>query len=132
MPQLVRWGPVDSMPAGIFVDNENEQVFIEWESLKPELERMLLPQIRRFPVDSEVRTLDMDGRKDWLARVFGPTGELLGALWFGPDPDGAWKYDGLVRVGEPSQHSTREVNVWQTFQRYSDGSYRLIEARVVK
>lgn len=39
-----------------------------------------------------------------------------------------WKPDGLVRLG--FTHDDLNWDVWQVFQRYSDGSYRIVKSFV--
>jgi hypothetical protein len=124
-PQVVSWGPKDGKPAGI--STEPGGFFMPWEELKLEIELKLLNQLgRHIPPNCRVVLDDFRGRKDWLARIVGPDAKFLGDIWFGPDPDKQWAFDGLVRVGEAGNDDVAVV--WQTFQRYSDGTYRRIKA----
>jgi hypothetical protein len=129
--QLVRWGPVDQKPAGILVEDSQAQVFVPWSALKLEVESRLLPQVRRVPSGATVEVRDLGDRKDWVVRIVDPTGKDIGAVWFGPNPEAKWQWDGLVRLGEPEEHNPERKLIWQIFQRYSDGSYRRIEAFVI-
>jgi hypothetical protein len=127
-PQLVRWGPLDDEPPGIKIISANAP-FVPFEmALKNEVERKLLPQLGRLiPAGCTVVLADFHERENWRVFITSPEGQCLGRVWFGPDPQKAWFADGLVRVGDaPTDYIGI---VWQIFQRYSDGSYRLIEAK---
>ena len=126
-PQKVRWGPVDDRPAGILIDGP-ERVFVPWSSLKDEIEHKLLNQLgRHLPAHSRAVLCDFRDRKDWRVRVENAQGNRIADVWFGPDPDTKWAFDGLVRVGVAKTDHVSEV--WQVFQRYSDGSYRRLVAK---
>jgi len=123
--QKVRWGPLGSQPPGITIDGE-EKVFIRWEVLKVEIERELFSQLAGvIPAACSAELGELADRPNWLVHVVKPDGERIGRVWFGPDPFKKWMWDGLVRVGGISRGT---AVVWQIFQRYSDGSYRLVEA----
>ena len=130
-PQRVRWGPVDQKSAGITVESSQSQEFIDWPELKGEIEMMVLPQVRVVPAGSTVEVADLGDRKNWVVEIRTPDGKVVGHLWLGPDPDNKWKWDGLVRLGESDPDNTIGSPVWQSFQRYSDGSYRRLEAKVI-
>ena len=130
-PELVRWGPVDGKPPGIALEGDRQQTFLPWRRLKPEVEKMLLPQVRRVPIDSSVAVHDLGKRKAWIVNVLGPDSREVGSLWFGTDPDANWRWDGLVRLGDSQRRFAAESVVWQIFQRYSDGSYRRVHAAVI-
>lgn len=129
LPQLVRWGPVDQKEPGITVEDESGRMFIPWERLKIEVEVMLLPQLRPVPTGSTAELRDLRERKDWLVRLISPEGKEIADLWLGVDADNKWAWDGLVRIGASRREKAQTV-VWQIFQRYSDGSYRRIEALI--
>lgn len=121
--QQVRWGPVDGEKAGIrIVDGD----FIQWEKLVEELKVKLLPQVEALNdyKNYTLITMDFKGKKDWLVRVMNKDNKEIGGMWFGPNPEiqGA-PYDGLIRIGK----SFKPAIIWNTFQRYSDGSYRRIK-----
>ncbi|MES2215858.1 MAG: hypothetical protein V4481_01000 [Patescibacteria group bacterium] len=123
-PQTVRWGPSDALPAGIWI-NSKDGDFIRWSELQPELEQKLLNQVgQRIPVESRLIVKDFNGRKDWIMRILNSAGEEIGSVWLGNNPENGWKFDGLIRVGEST--SPKKWEVWQTFQRFSDGSYRRV------
>jgi hypothetical protein len=123
-PQLVRWDPSDGLPAGIWINDRNG-LFVLWPYLRSEIEQRLLNQLgRRLPHACTAVVRDHFGRKDWTVRILGPAGDELGHIWFGGDPENQWRFDGLVRVGRPLTDQVAEV--WQTFQRCSDGSYRRV------
>ena len=130
--QLVRWGPVDHMPPGICIGDCKGGTFVPWIDLKIEVEDMLLPQVRRVPIGSTVQLRDLGDRKNWIVRIINPKGLHIGEIWFGPDADSKWKWDGLVRVGGFRVEGPDHRLVWQVFQRYSDGSYRRVEAHVIE
>ena len=117
-PQQARWGPVDGLAAGACLNSCDN--FIEWQLLKVEIERKLLPQVGKVPLGSTVRLNDIAGKQDWAIEVVGPSGNSVGNVWVGPDPFNNWAFDGLIRVGFPGP----PAEVWDSFQRYSDGSYR--------
>jgi transcriptional regulator with XRE-family HTH domain len=119
--QKVRWGPVDGRPAGILIVSPFE-AFIPWTELKREGELKLINQLGRLvPPGCNVALKEFKGRKDWLVRILSPETKPIGDVWFGPDPEKVWTFDGMVRVGS--------ADVWQVFQRFSDGSYRRIKAK---
>jgi hypothetical protein len=60
-------------------------------------------------------------------KVLNPEGTELAHVWLGSNGDKSWKWDGMVRIGEPDKPEGERV--WQTFQRYSDGSYRRISVK---
>jgi len=118
-PQQVRWGPVDGLDAGICLNVcEN---FVNWADLKSEIELKVFPQVGQIPVGSIARVNDSGGKSNWIVEVVDPGGYVLGNIWFGPNPLNGWAYDGLIRIGVP----TSPLIVWATFERFSDGSYRL-------
>lgn len=124
VPQIVRWGPSDGLPAGIWINSKNGQ-FIPWKELVLELKSGLLNQLgRHISLDCDLTVRDLFGRKDWIVRIVNKEGEDVGSLWFGGDRMKDWAFDGKVRAGEA--HSTDVAEVWQTFERYSDGTYRRV------
>jgi hypothetical protein len=125
--QQVRWGRPDDRPAGIIVlSAEGAEVeFIPWAALKRELETRLLPQLFADPHGFTLKTADYHGKSDWLVQVVSPSGEPYCDVWFGPDPESGYAFDGLVRVGDPE---AEETPVWQVYQRFSDGTYRRLAA----
>lgn len=126
-PQQVRWGPVDGLQPGITLDGMNRE-FIAWEQLRIEIQTRLLNQLgRSLPVGCSVTLGDFHGRQNWLVQVINPDGRVLAHVWLGPDPDSGWRFDGRVRIGLALDDHHAEV--WQIFERFSDGSYRRLEAR---
>ena len=120
--QPVRWGPVDGLNAGICLVSCQSGKFIAWVDLKSEIETRLFPQVGEIPGGSTANLNDAGGRENWIVEIVTPTGNIIGNVWFGPDPLNGWAYDGLVRVGDPN---TNPVDVWDVFERYSNGSYYL-------
>lgn len=120
--QLIRWGPNDDRPAGILINSRNGS-FIPWNELKQEIEERLLNQVGKYiPVGCSVVLKDLYGRKDWIVRIISSSGKEVAGIWFGSDPNNDWSYDGSVRIGKPIRDGVAKV--WQTFQRFSDGTYR--------
>jgi hypothetical protein len=119
-PQLTRWGPADGLPAGITV-NGRDNGLIPWSQLELEIKTRVLPQVKELDERwKDVRTAELRGKKDWIIEIVDREGNVIAHVWFGPDPLKSWAYDGLVRVGKPEVPS----EVWQVYQRFSDGSYR--------
>ncbi len=126
--QQVRWGPVDGLEPGITIDAIDRH-FIPWDRLRLEIETRLLNQLgRSLPAGCSVALQEFHGRPNWLVRVIDSNGATLADLWFGPDPDHGWRFDGRVRVGLALDEHHAEV--WQVFERFTDGSYRRVDARV--
>jgi hypothetical protein len=123
--QTVLWGPSmqPKRVAGICINDCADFVF--WNQLKEEIRQEVLPRISDIPGGSTLQLGAWQGNEDWIVRVVSPDGREIAHIWFGPDPsDVNWRtFDGLVRVGYPSV----PVDVWCTFQRYSDGSYRTLK-----
>jgi hypothetical protein len=122
VPQLVRWGPSDTLPAGIRVmaKDSSEVDFVEWPKLSREIEQNLMPQLFANPKGFKFALHDHNGKRDWLVQVRDVRGEWYCDVWFGNAPEHGWRFDGLIRVGDPNDSTP----VWQTYQRYSDGTYR--------
>lgn len=127
-PQRVRWGPPDGRAPGIVVDDLVDHGFVPWPELQVEIERNLLPQVRAVPMGASAELGDLGDRKNWLIRIM-VDGREIGNIWFGSDPDNKWKWDGLIRLGDAHTSPPGQSPVWQTFERYSDGSYRRVEAK---
>jgi len=120
-PQQVRWGPNDGLPTGISIIGPQPD-FIAWRELRSEIESQLLSQLgRHIPTGCSVAVRDYFGRENWTVRIL-RRGRELGHIWFGGNPEDNWNFDGLVRAGEAAGGGTSKV--WDTFQRYSDGTYR--------
>lgn len=120
-PQQVRWGPVDGKEAGVIVEGK----FISWHKLEKEIMIKLLPQVEALNKYQTYKVIvkEHEGKKDWLVRITNSNGKEIGRIWFGPNPElPGTPYDGLVRVGK----SFKPAVIWNTFQRYSDNSYRRI------
>jgi hypothetical protein len=124
--QKVRWEPTNSLPAGVIIYNEVEQhqSFIAWDALRVELESKLLPQLFAAVSTYRFAVMDYHDKKDWTVKTLDANGNGYCWLWLGVNPDSEWKWDGLVRVGGNSP-----PYVWQTYERYSDGSYRRIQSK---
>lgn len=127
VPQKVRWGPSDARPAGILTWTEagDPEHFVSWITLQKELDRQLLPQLFADPEGFRFETRDQHDKAHWLVQVIDDRGEWFCDVWFGNDPDDGWGFDGLVRLGDPVE----APHAWQTYQRYSDGTYRRLPSR---
>lgn len=118
-PQEVDWVPYDEITGtGLRILGSDE--FIPWQDLKEDLEQNVLTQVRNIPPGSTLELADLGEQQNWIIQVIGPSGEVVAHVWIGNDPLDGWDFDGLIRVG--SHMPPNEV--WATFQRYSDGSYR--------
>ncbi|MGH8626550.1 MAG: toll/interleukin-1 receptor domain-containing protein [Gammaproteobacteria bacterium] len=125
-PQRTRWGPNDALPAGILI-NEGREPFVPWDHLHLEISDRLFNQLgQRIPTGCKAVLRDFYGRKDWTVVIMSEDGQELGYVWFGSNPSNGWVYDGLVRVGSAIEGGATEV--WQTFERFSDGSYRRVRS----
>jgi len=117
VPELVRWGPLDGRKAGICIDGCKK--FIPWPEFREEINQRLLPQVGKVRANSKAVLQDYAGRRDWIVRVISATDKEIVHIWFGGDPENNWSHDGLIRIGTPNP-----LEVFGTYQRYSDGSYR--------
>ncbi len=127
--QKVRWKSEDEEGnPGLVVESDEGVDFISWSELSLELERELLIQLGRVLGEKKykVETGEFKGRKNWLVALVDEGGNKVGSVWLGGDPYNNWRWDGLVRVGKALDDQT--ARVWQIFERYSDGSYRRVEA----
>jgi hypothetical protein len=109
----------------VWTDGSNDENFISWTDLQAELQRQLLPQLFANPSGFKFETRDHHGKSQWLVQVFDDRGDWFCDVWFGNDPDNGWSFDGLVRLGDP----VAAPHAWQTYQRYSDGTYRRLPSR---
>jgi hypothetical protein len=120
VPQLVRWSPNRGGVAGIDILTE-PSMFVSWDVLKDQILNALIPQVQNLGVDSSVRLKKFRGRKNWIVAVSDVERKEVANIWFGTNPTNHWAHDGLVRIGPVKKEATGQV--WQTFQRYSDGTY---------
>lgn len=122
--QQVRWNPVDGGEPGIrIIDSE----VIAWPELIQELKTKMLPQVEQLNSHKQYSLVlkDLEEKKNWLVRIIAKDKTEIGGIWFGPNPEKAGApYDGLIRVGK----SFKPPIIWNTFQRYSDNSYRRLES----
>jgi len=121
--QKVRWGPIDRLPAGIRVwgDEKSREQFVPWPDLERELREKLLPQLFADPTPFKLVVQDFYSKKDWVIKILMNDENMFCWLWFGANPANGWQWDGLIRIGLEGPH------VLQTYQRFSDGSYRRIQ-----
>lgn len=116
----VRWAPVDACRPGIkfIAADSGVESLVPWFELQDEIRNKLLTQVDQTP---EVYSLELNtfkGKQNWRIRISDESNRIVGHIWFGPDPENDWKHDGLVRVGSP-----HGKDVWQTFERYTNGTY---------
>ncbi|HEY2382357.1 MAG TPA: helix-turn-helix transcriptional regulator [Terriglobia bacterium] len=117
-----KWAPDVEEETGIII-GLNSSRFIPWKQIQEELIKRLLPNVRMVPIGSTVELGEYNRRKDWIIRVINPDGVEIANIWIGGDPLKGYAYDGLVRIGVPSEDKTVLPTVWQVFQRYSNGTY---------
>lgn len=126
-PQLVHWGVNHGKPAGLLINDTNGE-FVPWPKVKVEVEKSLLRQaIRVVPAQSTIEKRAFRGASDFIVQIVGPLSDDVGSIWFGNNPERDWFWDGFVRIGKTLTDDKHIV--WQTFQRYSDGSYRMLSAQ---
>jgi hypothetical protein len=127
-PQQVRWGPTVGQAAGILTwnaDDGTNEKFIAWAELKKELKVKLTPQLFADKSSLRFELLDHHGKPDWLLQLFDIEGKYCD-VWFGVNPEKGWSFDGLVHFGQADVMP----HIWQTYQRYSDGSYMRLPSLV--
>jgi hypothetical protein len=126
--QKVRWGPTDGHPAGIRASDEsnNTNSFVPWRDLENELRQQLMPQLFAQPSQFTFTLADYNGKSNWLVTLIDESGEKFCDVWFGINLDNGWAFDGMIHLGDPDA----EPRVWQSYQRYSDGTYRRLPSQV--
>ena len=126
--QNIYWGPNQDLKAGVFVD-KIDGIFIPWKTIKTEIEQRVIPQCpRKIAPNAKIAFGSFYGKKDWTVNVETSNGEYIYSIWLKSNPMKGWKPDGLVRLG--FTHDDLNWDVWQVFQRYSDGSYRIVKSFV--
>jgi hypothetical protein len=126
--QKIFWGVNQGLGAGAFIESIHGE-FIPWEQLSVELNERVINQAPRIiPVGSTATLDSFYGKEDWLVNIRNLEGDIVGSVWVGGNPEDGWKQDGLVRTGK-AINDTEHV-VYQTFQRFSDGSYRLVQSNI--
>jgi len=126
--QFVLWGPDYSKPPGIFI-NSIEGQYISWDNLKNEIEKQVIQGCPRLiPIDSKIQVLSFYKKVNHIVRVFNNSADIVGDIWLGRDPENDFVHDGLIRIGKTL--SDTEWIVYQIYQRYSDGTYRLVKTYV--
>ncbi len=126
--QKVFWSINQGSPAGVFINSFKGQ-FIEWSVIKKEIETKVISQCPRIiPVGSTVEVGDFYEKKNWVIWIYDKKGNEIGSVWIGGNPLNKWFLDGMVRIGKTI--SDTEWEVYQVLQRYSDGSYRLVQSYV--
>jgi len=124
--QRVRWGPSDGLPAGIkIIDPDAPDSFLPWAVLSLELHSNLLPQLFRDPRGWRIVRRDFNGKKDWLVQIVNEANDCLCDVWFGECPPN-WIMEGFIKIGTADS----EPYVWQTYERFSDSSYRRRQALI--
>lgn len=112
------WGPDHGRDAGACLDGCSS--FIPWSELRDEIERSVLPMTPNLRTGAAARLASLGGVKDKIIQVTDANGNVLGNIWIGVDPASNWRFDGIVRVGA----NTNPPQVWASFDRLSNGTYR--------
>jgi hypothetical protein len=122
--QKVAWAPDMGNPPGIQI-REPQTALVPWPALKKEVEDRLFGQVEQIPSRSLARVNSLRGRPNKIVEIVDPNGQVIGNIWFGKNPrNNAFNWDGLIRVGVPKEMRNDGIPiVWETFKRYSDGSY---------
>lgn len=98
----------------------DDSLFIPWSSLKTDLEKNIIREVALVPNAATLRlSAGPEGQINWIMQVIDSAGKEVAHVWIGSNPLEHWKFDGLIRVGIPSE----PPQVWATFRRFSDGSY---------
>lgn len=126
--QKIFWSVNQGFKPGIFVNSLNGQ-FIEWDTVKKELETNVITQCPRIiPVGARAELGNFYKKNAWVIEIYDREDNEIGSVWIGGNPLKGWYSDGLVRVGKTVSDTSWEV--FQILQRYSDGSYRLVKSFV--
>ena len=78
-----------------------------------------MPQLFSYTPAFRFEMRDHHGKTDWLVQPVNDQGDRFCNVWFCVNDDG-WAFDGLVHFGD----SDADPYVWQSYQRYPDGTYR--------
>ncbi len=128
-PQKVKWVAGDH--PGLQLQDANGTrggvTFVPWSDLNPQLRANLLPNLFKFSSTYRFEPQAWGDKKNEVIKILDADAKSVGWLWLGGNPDNGWEWDGLVRIG--GDH--RAEKVWQTYQRYSDGSYRRLKSLFV-
>jgi hypothetical protein len=126
--QKTFWSVNQDYKPGVFINGFNGQ-FIEWPQIKKEIEAKIISQCPRIiPVGSGVVLEDFYGKKNWVIWIVDKELNKIGSVWIGGNPYNKCHLDGLIRIGKTFTDTSWEV--WQILQRYSDGSYRIVQSFV--
>lgn len=126
--QKVFWSVNQNFRAGAFI-NSFKGEFLEWAQIKEELETKVITQCPRIiPVGSRVEMADFYGKKNWVIWIYDKKDNKIGSVWIGGNPLKKWYLDGFIRIGKT--FSDTQWEVYQVLQRYSDGSYRIVQSLV--
>ncbi len=98
-----------------------DSLFIPWRDLRTDLEKNILREVGRVPNAANLRlAAGPQGQLNWIMQVIDSHGKEVAHIWIGSNPLNRWEFDGLIRIGAP----TEPPDVWETFRRFSDGSYK--------
>jgi hypothetical protein len=127
LPEKVEWGPNNGLEPGISIEPPRLipwwPKFVPWSKLKPELTEKVVQRLARVPQRSDLRLkAGVTGKENLLIEIMAD-GCINCRVWIGGDPRRDHAFDGLIRIGRVCG-SVSEI--WSTFQRYTDGSYRKI------
>lgn len=112
------WGPDHGRDAGACIDGCSS--FIPWSELRGEIERSVFPLTPNLPTGVTATLASLGGVKNKVIQVTDANGIVLGNAWIGVDPASNWRFDGILRVGA----NTNPPQVWASFERLSNGTYR--------
>ncbi len=124
--QKLFWGVNFGGPPGAYIEGLNGD-FIPWDQLSFELVEQVansLPKIITIP--ATIKLDDHFEKKNWIIKIHDKKGNHSGDIWIGSNPEKNWEMDGKIRIGKTI--SDYEWVVWQVYERYSDGSYRLLRS----
>lgn len=124
--QKLFWGVNFGGPPGAYIEGLNGH-FIPWNQLCIELIKQVANSLpKKIPIPATISLDNHFQKKNWIIKIYDRNGNHSGDLWIGSNPEKNWAMDGKIRIGKTI--SDYEWVVWQVYERYSDGSYRLIRS----
>jgi hypothetical protein len=116
--QSLSWGPDQGKDPGACLDGC--ATFLPWAEFRSEIEKLVLPMTSHLPPNTSTQLAALAGQKARVIQVTDQTGTVVGNVWVGVNPAADWRFDGLLRVGSAGS----PPQVWASFERLSNGSYR--------
>lgn len=124
--QILIWAVNFGGKPGAIIDELGGR-FISWKTLKSELEKQVINSIPGvIQIPARVELSDHYEKKDWIIKIIDKNGSHVGDVWIGSNPENSWRMDGKIRIGRTI--SDKEWKVWQVYERFSDGSYRVLRS----